>query len=359
MTEASETENTSPSFERERQQFLQHLRINDGLSLNTVKSYGADITELLHILELRGISDLSEVTVKDLRLWVAHEAHGHARSTLARKIVSVRRFFSYLSQRGHISTNPSEELVTPKQTQELPRILTQLQAKTMMDSAEQAIDDVTASSSIPSRDAQHPDPQLSTNRKSIAVELRDAAIVELLYATGIRISELIGLDLNDIDFSSRTLRVLGKGNKQRVVPFGVPAQHALERWIDEGRPIILQHSQTGVNSGNTGSEQHLDAQKHASSKANAHAVFLGLRGKRLGVRQASTIVHELARQAGVPDISPHSLRHSAATHMLDGGADLREVQELLGHASLNTTQRYTHVSIEQLKHRYQQAFPRA
>ena len=163
----------------------------------------------------------------------------------------------------------------------------------------------------------------------------------LLYATGIRVAELVSMDIADIDFSNRTIKVTGKGNKQRVVPFGLPAQRALEIWLEQGRPVLARTATDAVKS------------------RAANALFLGARGGRIDQRIARDIVHRAAREAGVPDISPHALRHSAATHMLDGGADLREVQEMLGHSSLKTTQRYTHVSIEQLKNRYGQAFPRA
>ena len=149
------------------------------------------------------------------------------------------------------------------------------------------------------------------------------------------------MDIADIDFSNRTIKVTGKGNKQRVVPFGLPAQRALETWLEQGRPVLARTATDAVKS------------------RAANSLFLGARGGRIDQRIARDIVHRAAREAGVPDISPHALRHSAATHMLDGGADLREVQEMLGHSSLKTTQRYTHVSIEQLKNRYGQAFPRA
>jgi integrase/recombinase XerC len=372
MTQMIDDERGYGGFDRMRESFLEYLRVNDGLSPNTVKSYGEDTAEILHVLELRGIADLDDVSVKDLRLWVAHESHGHARSTLARKIVVIRRFFAYLSQHGLISGNPAAELVTPKQSQELPRILTEEQARRMMDSAERPVHEAMRQQSrndsdMPASRAASSGPRSSkedgVQRNALwAVELRDAALVELLYATGMRISELVGLDLNDIDYSRRTLRVLGKGNKERVVPFGVPAQHALERWVDEGRGILLPAPHASSPQGQTSGDHSGDGSRARSKgghDAAREAVFLGARGGRLGVRQASDVVHRQARIAQVPDISPHSLRHSAATHMLDGGADLREVQELLGHASLNTTQRYTHISIEQLKKRYRQAFPRA
>ena len=171
--------------------------------------------------------------------------------------------------------------------------------------------------------------------KQQAIELRDAAMLELLYATGMRVAELVGLDVPDVVFSqSNGQSDRQRATKQRVMPFGAPAQKAIRRWLDDGRPLLV-------------------------GEQSAAALFLGRQGKRIDQRMVRRVVHECARDAGVPDISPHALRHSAATHMLDGGADLREVQELLGHSSLKTTQRYTHVSIEQLKARYGQAFPRA
>jgi integrase/recombinase XerC len=234
MTQMIDDERGYGGFDRMRESFLEYLRVNDGLSPNTVKSYGEDTAEILHVLELRGIADLDDVSVKDLRLWVAHESHGHARSTLARKIVVIRRFFAYLSQHGLISGNPAAELVTPKQSQELPRILTEEQARRMMDSAERPVHEAMRQQSrndsdMPASRAASSGPRSSkedgVQRNALwAVELRDAALVELLYATGMRISELVGLDLNDIDYSRRTLRVLGKGDKERVVPFGVPAR---------------------------------------------------------------------------------------------------------------------------------------
>lgn len=172
------------------------------------------------------------------------------------------------------------------------------------------------------------------NMKKQAIALRDAAMLELLYATGMRVAELVGLDVADVTFGNRTVKVTGKGDKQRVMPFGAPADKALRDWLEHGRPVLC-------------------------GDMSDDAFFLGSQGGRIDQRMVRKVVHDRAREAGVPDISPHALRHSAATHMLDGGADLREVQEMLGHSSLKTTQRYTHVSIEQLKARYGQAFPRA
>ncbi|RSX50691.1 tyrosine recombinase XerC [Bifidobacterium callimiconis] len=326
-------------YDRQLDAFLEYLDRNRGLSANTVRSYGADLAECLHILHLYGVTSLNAVTVDDLRSWLAHESRSHARSSMARKVVSVRSFFAFLQDHGMIASDPAAGLKTPKIPTTLPAVLSESQAETLMNSvdaaassAPRAASPVAPDGGSGSKDSSH----TSASPQHHALALRDAAIMELLYATGIRVSELTGLDLNDIDFSARTIRVTGKGNKQRVVPFGAPASKALSQWLEEGRPWILEHAGRSET-----------------------AVFLGARGKRIDPRQARTVVHRSAAKAGVPDIGPHALRHSAATHMLDGGADLREVQEMLGHSSLQTTQRYTHVSIEQLTRRYNQAFPRA
>ena len=330
-------------YDRQLDAFLEYLTRNRGLSANTVRSYGADLAGCLHMLHLYGVTSLNAVTVNDLRSWLAYESRSHARSSMARKVVSVRSFFAFLQDRGMIASDPAAGLKTPKIPSTLPAVLSEAQAETLMNSVDAASAASSASGEAGSNEPNEPNERIGTVggpsgdvARRHALALRDAAIMELLYATGIRVSELIGLDLRDIDFSAHTIRVTGKGNKQRVVPFGVPAATALSQWLDEGRPWVLEHA-----------------------GRSSTAVFLGVRGGRLDARQARTVVHRCAAAAGVPDISPHALRHSAATHMLDGGADLREVQEMLGHSSLQTTQRYTHVSIEQLTQRYNQAFPRA
>lgn len=314
-------------FEQHIDAFINHLKANKGLSANTLKAYRSDIESCLALFVRRGVSDLNEITLDDLRSWMASESRNHARSSMARKTVAVRGFFSWGYEHGIMRTNQAATLLTPSIPNTLPSVLTEVQAEQLMDQAD--ADDA----SVDEADSNN------NNETGLEVRMRaetqrNTAILELLYATGIRIAELIALNVHDVDFANRTIKVTGKGNKQRVVPFGAPAMRALEIWLAEGRAKL-----ENLNS--------------------ADALFLGARGGRLNQRVARDVVHKAAQEAGVPDISPHALRHSAATHMLDGGADLREVQELLGHASLKTTQRYTHVSIEQLKTRYVQAFPRA
>ncbi|KAB7791373.1 tyrosine recombinase XerC [Bifidobacterium leontopitheci] len=298
--------------------YVTYLKANRGLSDNTIKGYRDDVSSCLTILRGRGVEDLRETTIDDLRGWMAVESRDHARSTMARKVVSVRSFFSWAFLHGVIGSDPAAALMTPKVGVTLPTVLTEAQAARLMDSADEQAVRATGEG----------------DGRRAAVALRDAAMLEMLYATGIRVGELVGIDVDDVDFSTRTVRVTGKGDKQRVVPFGAPAARALASWLHDGRPVMAAADGTA-------------------------AMFVGMRGQRVDRRIVREVVHRQAGQAGVPDIGPHALRHSAATHMLDGGADLREVQEMLGHASLGTTQRYTHVSIEQLKSRYRQAFPRA
>ena len=314
-------------FEDALADYLGYLKANRGLSENTRRAYGQDVRECLQALELRGVHDLGEVTIGDLRSCLASASRTHARSSMARATVSVRGFFGWACEHGRIPSDPSAMLMTPKIPDTLPDVLNAVQAGRLLDDTERRCVDEAADDS--DRDDDDDD-----DESGHAVRLRDAAMLELLYATGVRVAELVGLDIGDVGFDNRTVRVTGKGNKQRVVPFGVPACRALERWLRQGRPALAR-------------------------ERSGDALFLGVRGGRIDPRTVRRVVHERAQAAGVPDISPHALRHSAATHLLDGGADLREVQEMLGHSSLKTTQRYTHVSMEQLKRRYAQAFPRA
>lgn len=319
--------------------FDAYLKANRGLSANTRKAYRGDLNECMDYLADHGCADLNETTIEDLRMWMAESSKSHARSSMARKTVAVRCFFAWAHEHGRVRSNPAAMLMTPKIPDALPAVLNESQAERLMDRVdEESGEHAGAREAVPphgDQDAASSESSTaSRDGKRHAVELRDAAMLELLYATGMRVGELTGLDVGDVAFSNRTAKVTGKGDKQRVIPFGAPAARALERWLEDGRPRLANGRSGG-------------------------ALFLGARGGRIDQRIVRQTVHEYAHDAGVPDISPHALRHSAATHMLDGGADLREVQEMLGHSSLKTTQRYTHVSIEQLKARYAQAFPRA
>ncbi|MFR0555669.1 tyrosine recombinase XerC [Pseudoscardovia radai] len=382
MTESDETARaglpTVRGADEALDSFLKYLRVNRGLSRNTIRSYRSDISACLDILARRGIAHLDDATLDDLRDWIGHESRTHEKSSMARKIVAVRAFFGFCSLRGITSSDPAESLTTPKLAAPLPTVLTEDQARVMLDDADRRAEaDAGAGTTVgatggtagaPSRadgatvDWDAADISDEAARKRAALELRDAAIVEVLYATGMRVAELVALDIDDIDDAQRTMRVTGKGNKTRVVPFGAPARRALDAWLERGRPEILR-SARAARGGARGAVRKprgaAGASPDASASSDNRAVFLGARGGRLNQRQAREVVHRLAQEAGVPDIAPHALRHSAATHLLDGGADLREVQEMLGHSSLRTTQRYTHVSMERLVETYRQAFPRA
>lgn len=329
--------------------YIDYLRSNKGLGSRTLLAYRVDVLQCLEWCGVNDLSDLNSVSTSVLRQWMYWLNKNHARSSLARKVVAVRGFFAWATHVGLISANPAQILNTPKIVNELPTVLDEAQAEKLLDCAEDRSEDYAVDKS-PATEHQENTPLKSQikmrikskiksqtkTKQEYVIALRNAAILELLYATGMRVGELTGLNVQDMDFENHTVKVTGKGNKQRVVPFGVPAAKACKKWLDCGRSALQE-----------------------KSAASSPALFLGVRAKRIDQRVVRDIVHAAAAAANVPDVAPHALRHSAATHMLNGGADLREVQELLGHSSLNTTQRYTHVSIQALKQRYSQAFPRA
>ncbi|BBZ07211.1 tyrosine recombinase XerC [Mycolicibacterium doricum] len=293
--------------------FDQYLALERGRSDHTRRAYLGDLRSLFAFLDARAPgAELSSLTLPVLRAWLsAQAADGTARTTLARRTSAVKTFTTWAVRRGLMGSDPAARLQMPKARRSLPAVLRQDQARDALDAANLG--------------AQQGDP----------LALRDRLIVEMLYATGIRVSELCGLDVDDVDTSRRLLRVLGKGDKQRAVPFGEPAEQALRTWLTDGRPGLVT-SQSGP------------------------ALLLGARGRRLDPRQARTVVHQTVGAVdGAPDIGPHGLRHSAATHLLEGGADLRIVQELLGHSTLATTQLYTHVTVARLRAVHDQAHPRA
>ena len=294
------------------QGFTGHLRHERGRSEHTVRAYTGDVARLLAAAAADGLDQVADLDLVLLRRWLAREhAQGHASATLARRAAAARVFTAWAHARGLVDPDPGALLATPKVRRALPGVLKREQAAALMDLAEVAADD--------------DDP----------VHVRDRAVLELLYATGIRVGELVGLDIDDLDEGRRTVRVMGKGGKARTVPYGVPAQRAVTAWLVGGRPRLL-------------------------TAASGPALFLGRRGGRVDPRTVRAVVHRLLREVpDAPDLSPHGLRHSAATHILEGGADLRAVQEILGHATLATTQIYTHVSVERLRATYEQAHPRA
>jgi integrase/recombinase XerC len=303
----------SENYEKLVAAFTRHLEVERSLSVHTVRAYLGDLESLITYLEQIGVTDISQLELVHLRSWLANQqVKGGARTTLSRRAVSVRLFTKWALKNKYLEKDVAATLATPKGHRTLPEVL--------------GIDDTkTAMDSMATRAAEEETP----------LAIRDVAMVELLYASGARVAELCGLDLSDIDYDRQTIRVLGKGNKERTIPLGNPAMRALETWLKDGRDS-LKNSLSGT------------------------AVFLGARGKRIDQRTVRTVVYN-ALQAieGIERMGPHALRHSAATHLLEGGADLRTVQEILGHASLATTQIYTHVSTERLQKVFKQAHPRA
>lgn len=291
-----------------------HFLVNEkALSTHTVRAYLGDLDSFIEHLGRNGVADIAEVNLPLIRSWLAtQQVRGGARTTLSRRAVSVRLFTKWATKRGYMPADVGATLATPKPHRTLPGVLTQGDAATAMDS-------------MATRAAELDTP----------TSIRDVAIVELLYATGARVSEVCGLDLEDLDFHRNTIRVLGKGNKERMIPMGAPAVKALNTYINDARTVL-------------------------ANDKSARALFLGARGKRIDQRAVRTIVYEaLSALEGVERMGPHALRHSAATHLLEGGADLRTVQEILGHSSLATTQIYTHVSTDRLRQAFKQAHPRA
>ncbi len=293
-------------------QFAVHLESERGRSPHTVKAYLADVGLLLGTAAAGGVDTLDGLTLATLRRWLGSMSEaGLSRSTLARRASSARAFTSWACRTGRMAADPGMRLATPRQPRHLPVVLRSEESAALLDLATVRADDA---------DPTH---------------LRDRAALELLYATAMRVSELVGLDVDDLDLDRCVVRVTGKGRKQRTVPFGLPAQRACRDWLTRGRPRLV-----GPSSG--------------------PAFLLGRRGGRWDQRQVRTLVHDLMAQSGsTRTAGPHALRHSAATDLLAGGADLRSVQELLGHSSLATTQIYTHVSADRLRASYQQAHPRA
>jgi integrase/recombinase XerC len=308
--------------------FTRHLELERSRSPHTIRAYRRESADLLRHLREQERIPIADLDIAALRSWLGSRAEaGLSSSTLARSAAAARTFTTYLANTGVIDSDVGGRLRAPKRGRHLPTVLTEGQTADMIDALETG--ERTEGADEADRAGDPPDPQ------ALAVRLRDAAVLEVLYSSGVRVSELVAIDRADIDRREHTVRVLGKGAKERVVPLGVPALDAVDAWLAGGRPVL-----------DRGREPE--------------AVFLGVRGGRLGVRAVRDLVDHRAREAGISrHVTPHTLRHSAATHLLDGGADLRSVQDLLGHSSLQTTQIYTHVTAERLRSTLQQAHPRA
>jgi integrase/recombinase XerC len=291
--------------------YEEHLALVRNLADNSIRGYVGDLESFIAHISKLGITEFSDLKITHIRSWLANlQATGISRATLSRRIVSIRAFTYWAASQGWIPSDIGADLSIPKAHKTLPDVLNHSQTKLVLDA-------------ITTKASEEP----------TAVNIRDLAIIEVLYASGIRVSELCGLNIRDIDMERNTLLVLGKGEKERVVPIGLPAKRSLQNWLANFRKKFV--------SGESGD-----------------AVFLGTRGKRIDQRTAREVVYDAMEAIGL-HMSPHGLRHTAATHLLEGGADLRTVQEILGHSSLATTQIYTHVSPERLKAAYEQAHPRA
>ncbi len=288
-----------------------HLRHSRGASAHTVRAYTADLAAFLAFTgtDPADPGAASALTLRAARAWLADSvARGAARSTVSRHVAALRNFSAWAHREGLAPTDAAAALASARADQRLPRVVDQDEAAALLECARSR--------------ASADDP----------VSVRDWAILELIYATGIRVSEACSLTTSSVDAAALTVRVLGKGDKERTVPFGVPARDALDQWTVRARPSLAM---------------------------GTDALFVGAKGGQIDPRVVRAMIHRMCARAGVRDIAPHGLRHSAATHLLQGGADLRAVQEILGHSSLATTQRYTHVDAGRLSDVYRRAHPRA
>ncbi|MFF1383017.1 tyrosine recombinase XerC [Arthrobacter sp. NPDC058288] len=307
-----DTSDLPPALADAASRFGRYLEGERARSPHTVRAYLSDVRSLLAMAAADGATGLDGIELSTLRSWLGAQSEaGMSRSTLARRAATARSFTAWAVREEILEADPALRLKAPKRERSLPGVLHQQQVLRVVDSLEAATAD------------------------GGPLALRDRAMVELLYATGVRVGELAGMDVDDLDPDRRTLRVVGKGNKERTVPYGLPAAVAVDDWLRRGRPAL-------------------------AVDGSGSALFLGARGRRVDQRQVRTVVKDVLDALGDTSATgPHALRHSAATHLLDGGADLRAVQEILGHSSLATTQIYTHVSVDRLRQSYQQAHPRA
>lgn len=400
------TERATETDEQIVDAFAAHLDLERGRSEHTVRAYRREAAALLaHLREVERIAP-AELDVTALRSWLGARAEtGAGASTLARSAAAARTFTTWLAATGRIPHDVGGRLRAPRRGRHLPTVLTDEQAGALLDGivtepAPRRSDvpapgaDTDSEDAVPARGGT-PTPGSTATRDGAvtrdgtategdtagedatadgapaeepsevdpvqrAVQLRDAAVLELLYSSGLRVSELVALDLGGIDMAQGTVRVRGKGDKERIVPVGVPALEALRRWETEGRPVLAGATAAGRGTAQAPGNGRAGTSAARRAKAPGRALFLGVRGGRLGDRAVRTLVDRYAARAGIArHVTPHTLRHSAATHLVEGGADLRSVQDFLGHSSLATTQIYTHVSAERLRSTVEQAHPRA
>jgi integrase/recombinase XerC len=316
--------------------FIEYLRFERNASPNTIREYRRDLEQFMAFLTPPGEKPMTvgRIDHRIIREFVGWSYDQHlVKSSVARKLAALRTFFKFCVREGVAKQNPAQLVSTPKLPKRVPRVLTAEEMNSFLDNI------LNADSGSKQRSGGPKAPKAKRNREDTKIMLkRDRAILELLYASGLRVSELVGLNLGDMDRKSQMLRVLGKGRKERVVPFGNSAQNALDAYWPVRDEILLRRK----------------------ADSEIQAVFLNRFADRLGTRSIREIVKKYSRLANVNwDLHPHALRHAFATHLLADGADLRAIQELLGHASLSTTQRYTQASIEQLMNVYDKAHPHA
>jgi integrase/recombinase XerC len=332
--------------------YLEYLRAVKNSSPHTISNYGKDLGQFVAYLSPPGLEPpaLSAVTHNTIREFVGHlHDHGLKKSSIARKLAALRSFFKYCVREGRLQENPARLVATPKLPKRIPSVLSAEEMNGFLNQLAEMGPALSTGGEVPKKNARNgenasPDKLVKMQDECLLLR-RDRALLELLYAAGLRVSELTGLNFADIDQKERVLRVIGKGDKERIVPYGSKAQEALEKYWPLREELFLQASSTRG--------RHRDA-------PHTEAVFLNYAGRRLTQRSVGRIVKKYVRLVNVNwDLHPHSLRHAFATHLLADGADLRAIQELLGHQSLSTTQKYTHASIRQLMEIYDKAHPHA
>lgn len=330
----SDAEELPPALAHALADYGVHLRHGRDVSAHTLRAYEGDLTSMLTHAARLGARAPADLDLRTLRSWLAkQQSLGLARRTLARRATAARVFTAWLETSGRVSSDVGASLASPRPHRTLPAVLSREEARGLLDAA--AAHALAAHGTASGAADARGDGEGETSPTARAVALRDVAVLELLYAAALRVGELVAADVDDVDDARRVVRVLGKGSKERTVPFGLPAARALDAWRSQGRPVLARST-------------------------SGPALFLGARGGRIDPRTVREMVHRrIAEVPDAPDLAPHGLRHSAATHLLEGGADLRTVQEMLGHASLATTQVYTHVSTDRLRAAYRQAHPRA